>query len=195
MACINPNSPEFKAALERTGGNPLLAEIEVDGGVKPGVQSVFDSNPELASIGTPQQYSAYLDSIFPDSKVKDIVYHGTDSTFNLKDQLSFWTNTYESAYYGARVKTKYSGKSEIVVSAILDINNPLMSENSKVNYKVGIDFKNNDSIITKNEVDLTWGGFKHSQLIVNSKKQIHILGNKQDIEGFKDFVCFLICEY
>ena len=29
MACINPNSPEFKAALERTG-NPLLAEIEVD---------------------------------------------------------------------------------------------------------------------------------------------------------------------
>jgi len=31
MACINPNSPEFKAALERTGGNPLLAEINVDG--------------------------------------------------------------------------------------------------------------------------------------------------------------------
>jgi len=29
MACINPNSPEFKTALERTG-NPLLAEIEVD---------------------------------------------------------------------------------------------------------------------------------------------------------------------
>ena len=29
MACINPNSPEFKAALERTG-NPLLAEIELD---------------------------------------------------------------------------------------------------------------------------------------------------------------------
>jgi hypothetical protein len=29
MACINPNSPEFKAALERTGGNPLLAEIKV----------------------------------------------------------------------------------------------------------------------------------------------------------------------
>ena len=28
MACINPNSPEFKAALERTG-NPLLAEIEL----------------------------------------------------------------------------------------------------------------------------------------------------------------------
>jgi len=30
MACINPNSPEFKSALDRIG-NPLLAEIDVDG--------------------------------------------------------------------------------------------------------------------------------------------------------------------
>ena len=29
MPCINPNSPEFKEALEKTG-NPLLAEIQVD---------------------------------------------------------------------------------------------------------------------------------------------------------------------
>ena len=29
MACINPNSSSFKAALEKTG-NPLLAELEVD---------------------------------------------------------------------------------------------------------------------------------------------------------------------
>ena len=42
--------------------------------IKEGVQEVFDSNPELASIGTPEQYSAYLDSIFPDSK---ILYHAT----------------------------------------------------------------------------------------------------------------------
>ena len=28
-------------------------------------------------IGTKEQYSSYLDTIFPDSKVKDIVYHGS----------------------------------------------------------------------------------------------------------------------
>ena len=44
---------------------------------KPGVEELFNSNPELASIGTPEQYSQYLDSIFPDSEVKDIVYHGS----------------------------------------------------------------------------------------------------------------------
>jgi len=48
--------------------------------VKPGVQELFDTNPELASVGTPEQYSAYLDSIFPESKVKDVVYHGTDKS-------------------------------------------------------------------------------------------------------------------
>ena len=30
MACINPNSPEFKKALEESDGNPLLAEVELD---------------------------------------------------------------------------------------------------------------------------------------------------------------------
>jgi len=52
MACINPNSPEFKAALERNGNNPLLAELELEGitaKIKPGVQELFDSNPELAN--------------------------------------------------------------------------------------------------------------------------------------------------
>jgi hypothetical protein len=38
--------------------------------IKPGVEELFESNPELASIGTQEQYSQYLDTIFPDSKVK-----------------------------------------------------------------------------------------------------------------------------
>lgn len=50
--------------------------------VKEGVSELFESNPELAAIGTPEQYSQYLDTIFPDSKIKDIVYHGSDRTFD-----------------------------------------------------------------------------------------------------------------
>jgi len=37
---------------------------------KPGVEELFNENPELGSIGTPQQYSAYLDTIFPNSKIE-----------------------------------------------------------------------------------------------------------------------------
>ena len=42
-----------------------------------GIDYVFSQSPELASIGTKAQYLEYLSTIFPNSKVKDIVYHGT----------------------------------------------------------------------------------------------------------------------
>ncbi len=41
------------------------------------VHDVFNVKPELANIGTPEQYIKYLQTIFPDSKVKDVVWHGT----------------------------------------------------------------------------------------------------------------------
>jgi hypothetical protein len=43
------------------------------------IQDLFTDNPILAKIGTPEQYSQYLDTIFPSSNVKDIVYHGTNA--------------------------------------------------------------------------------------------------------------------
>ena len=30
------------------------------------IKDIFESNPELANIGTQEQYSQYLDTIFPD---------------------------------------------------------------------------------------------------------------------------------
>ncbi len=46
---------------------------------KEGVDFVFEQNPELIHIGTKEQYSKYVDTIFPHSKIKDILYHGTAS--------------------------------------------------------------------------------------------------------------------
>ena len=43
-----------------------LNETNASDNVKPGVSELFKSNPELANIGTPEQYSQYLDTIFPD---------------------------------------------------------------------------------------------------------------------------------
>jgi hypothetical protein len=36
------------------------------------IEEIFNENPELSKIGTVEQYSQYLDTIFPDSKVKEI---------------------------------------------------------------------------------------------------------------------------
>lgn len=42
-----------------------------------GIDYAFSQSPELASIGSKVQYLQYLSTIFPNSKVKDIVYHGS----------------------------------------------------------------------------------------------------------------------
>ena len=42
------------------------------------MDNLFEENKELSKIGSKQLYSNYLDTIFPDSKVKDIVYHRAD---------------------------------------------------------------------------------------------------------------------
>jgi hypothetical protein len=94
--CININHPDFLALVRKSGLNrgtlsgmmgvwmdenntdewPTLEQLGIESNqIKPGVEEIFDSNPELNSIGTAKQYSDYLDTIFPDSKVKDIVYH------------------------------------------------------------------------------------------------------------------------
>lgn len=68
--------------------------------IKEGVSELFDSNPELANIGTQEQYSQYLDTIFPDSKVKDIVYHGTNKkfeTYTIKGDFGFHFGTKKAA--------------------------------------------------------------------------------------------------
>jgi hypothetical protein len=49
---------------------------------KEGVNFVFEQNPELANIGSQENYSEYIKTIFPESKVKDIVYHGTNKKFD-----------------------------------------------------------------------------------------------------------------
>ena len=43
------------------------------------IDFVFQLNPILATVGSKEQYSFYLDSIFPYSKIKNIVYHTTDN--------------------------------------------------------------------------------------------------------------------
>ena len=86
--CINKKSVDFQTLLEQTNldESTLSAHIAVwqeDNGldkwptpsdlgyatksiIKPGVSELFESNPELANIGTQEQYSQYLDTIFPD---------------------------------------------------------------------------------------------------------------------------------
>jgi len=63
-----PKIDNFKKEVVKTPENKI----------KEGVDFVFEQNPELGSVGTKEQYSKYLEIIFPDSKVKNITFHGSN---------------------------------------------------------------------------------------------------------------------
>jgi predicted SprT family Zn-dependent metalloprotease len=159
---------------------------------KTGVQELFDSTPDLASIGTPAQYSAYLETIFPDSKVKDILYHGSDNPTlekfepRVSDQYGkggaiFATNNPE--YAKGQFKTGGVAK---VYPVIINANNvenregkqDIMYARAKKSFEKG-----NDTVFGE-DIGQTEG----KTYAVSSEKQAYILGTKQDLEGFKKFV-------
>ncbi len=122
--------------------------------VKEGVQELFESNPELAAIGTQEQYSQYLDAIFPDSKVKDIVYHGSNYKFDTFEKRvnpqNKYKNSYKAgwffakdkntakAYIDNKISAKISNflgiskdKNPTIYPVILDIKNPIIEDRKK----------------------------------------------------------------
>lgn len=153
--------------------------------VKEGVSQLFDSNPDLASIGTAEQYSAYLDTIFPDSKVKDIVYHGKVSDNPLSKSKP--DAQYGSAYYFTSKKKNTKEFGNNVFSAIVNTRNPSYDA-----------FSDSDSFTAKRMVELLADkGYDSidetskeypAQLVLFESEQIHILGSKDDVSGFKEFV-------
>jgi hypothetical protein len=90
---------------KRTFGVPTQPAVQPVAEVKEGVSELFSSNPELASIGTQEQYSQYLDTIFPDSQVKDIVYRGGEKEDNRLFQY-FTKNSSEAYMYSKANITK-----------------------------------------------------------------------------------------
>lgn len=46
------------------------------------IDYLFSTNPELEKVGTKDEYKQYLNTIFPNSKVSEVYWHGTDSDFS-----------------------------------------------------------------------------------------------------------------
>ena len=112
-------------------------------------KGLFGGNISSINNITPQQkqqaqqlYSQYLDTIFPDSKVKDIVYHGTPTKF--KDEVFdastqgkemgqhkqgfFFTNSKENAFEYADFNNERTREDHdpFIYSAVLNAKNPLI---------------------------------------------------------------------
>jgi GNAT superfamily N-acetyltransferase len=190
------------------------------------VDFVFDSNPKLSEIGTKEEYSQYLDTIFPSSKIREIFFHRSRSeekfnSFDLEKVRGYGDYGGNGFYFAPLEKIKnlwkkpaLSNVTNNIVSVLLDIKNPWRDPQDRKQYDTkewneyinteynGMnnmfnpwyddkDFKNKfDAIFDYND----YNNYERlvtsipTQVLVYRPNQIHILGSKQDIERFKNFV-------
>jgi len=169
--------------------------------IKEGIDFVFKQNPELEKIGSQEDYSQYLETIFPESKIRDIVYHRTSQKFEKFDKSKI-KNTNGNRFYFSPINTGRYGKH--VMQAILNIKNLAIPYDD--DFIQNVNKKHPEYSKGKNE----WF-YLPAQIYVNANKygydgvfafegtnddeysvynpsQIHILGSKKDIEGFKKYV-------
>ena len=202
---LNPElaKQRIKAQLERGENRANVPDSTIDRHAESYKQMLEDIKNEPISNYevTPEQkqqaqqlYSQYLDTIFPDSKVKDIVYHGTDANFDNFDKKYFGFKEY---FGGFHFGTKRAAKTRIIESSSKNILNVLLNI-TNINREIDESYGQQvwDTIIKENKVK-GFDGIVYSNqyedvykdsYIVFEPEQIHILGSKQDIQGFKEFI-------
>jgi len=161
---------------------------------KEGVYFVFKQNPELANIGTMEQYSEYLDTIFPDSKIREIVYHVSSNQIEKFRDNMFGTYFSYSPVQGIYGDTIHNAL--LNIASLLIKPKPEDSTEEKVIYDKEYRSYNNPSFSPEGDRIYKYDASVESstvtkegvQIKVRNPEQIHILGSAQDIENFKKFV-------
>lgn len=185
--------------------------------IKKGVNFVFEKNPELIQIGTKEQYSQYLETIFPDSKFKEILYHGSpdkniEKFLSPQDELYVKhenTTTGSTGVYFAdsldeakRYTSWNEGENGKVYSVTLDIqkfftvaNNVLDGINEGFSKSILWNIQSGMlDTLKNNNIDAFIAGDHmiktegFKEVVVLNTNKIHILGSNQDIGNFKKFV-------
>lgn len=141
------------------------------------INEVYNINPDIKQIGSQEQYIKYLETIFPESSTREILYHGTDaedkifkegfdkniSGQNFAPRRYYFTNNKDRAFSGGgRLSNKESKKDILYVI----LNNPMVVREVKDGH----------------------GNNLYTDYGVNEPEEMHILGSNNDIEKFKDFV-------
>ena len=164
--------------------------------VKPEVELVYKQNPELNNIGTLEQYNEYLNTIFPNSKVKDIVYH------NSPNKIEKFRDTLFGTYFSySPIQTGAHGN--IIHKALLNVQNPLVKpkpeDSSEIKNVYNKDYRNYNNSTSLSPEGIPEYKYDASietstvtkdgvQIRVRTPEQIHILGSKQDIQNFKNYL-------
>lgn len=154
---------------------------------KEGVDLVFEQHPELANIGTKKQYSKYLKTIFPESKVKDIVYHGSEKSFEKFERSKIGKSSHRDTFKKVqgffftedKSEIKQRGYGKTVYPVLLNLKNP-KADHLNIIYgkRPSPEYDGLHSM----------GATTPAKFVVFDPSKIHILGSKKDTKKFYKFV-------
>lgn len=150
------------------------------------IDGLFKEVPEMASIGTKEQYAEYLQTIFPSSKAKEIVYHSSPNKIE-----KFRNNMFGTYFSYSPIKGVYGN---VVNKALLNVKNPLVkpkptdSMEEKETYNKEYRNYNNPSSPHDASIEGSTVTDEGVQIRVKDPEQIHILGGKDDIDKFREYV-------
>lgn len=167
--------------------------------IKNGVNELYEANQEIALIGTKEQYSAYIDSIFPLSVVKEMAYHVTKYDFEKfernPENIRNKTDTVGFHFIEENAVEDYKqvfGKK--VMRVMLDFRNPVSTEydNSDDNHtSQKLEYLQDENIKEFEKQGYDSGVIlrpNDNEFIAFDSDQIHVLGSQADIQGFKDYL-------
>lgn len=167
------------------------------------INQIFKENPLLAEIGGKAQYKKYLKTIFPKSKIKNIVYHYAEKKID-----KFSSNFIEgyaaqngcppkAIFFLDRFATKESflSKRPHLGRFLINLENPGVfpkDKNRSDKRESGIKEWLWEVIESRNDgaiFDNIWDNQMWCNVyVVLSPNQIHILGSKKDNQKFKKFI-------
>jgi hypothetical protein len=228
----------FKKSISEFIADSISKKVFRDALEKEGLLNEVDSALAIYKTDvTPQQkqqalqlYSQYLDTIFPNSQVKDIVYHGTKSNeirtlfdkstiqktgvslgkgfffsrrkdyverdaYGFKKIGSYLINTINPISGNPDKFLRENDFDRVPKNNKSEIKDDYLGDNGETIYTVdrNINFESDEERTTVlqqlgyDAVDFNKGEYSN-EIVVFEPEQIHILGSKQDIEGFKEFV-------
>ena len=134
------------------------------------IEYLFKQKPELSQIGSIENYKEYIKTIFPESSIPYIVYHGTSLIFDkftirINDTsvpYACFSDSFDFAKKFSEERVSDRGGTPVVY--LCRVNNGSISE-----------YDDFDSIIS-------------NEIIVYNDKDIHLLGSEYDIISFKIFM-------
>jgi hypothetical protein len=175
--------------------NKLKINENIDNNLKSDLELIFKNNPDLNNIGTIEQYSEYIKTVFPNTKVKDILYHASPKKFTKFNKPSGFAHIYFSEkpldymYGGNLYIVKVDIRNPLIETRTDDYHNKFRSYDTPLNPDWG-DRYHQTGELPKFEYD---GTIQRSRvtsgntITVREPDQIHILGSDEDIKGFENF--------